>query len=127
MKNGRTNAHQSRRHQNRPVTRRQRQRHQADQSYSHANRQEIRTVVPVAVQPNQRLQQRSSKSSSERNQTDLSEIQMKRIAQQRINRRQQRLHRVIQQMTKTNSQQNLENSFRPNIPSTIGNKCAHFA
>src|SRR6266850_3302701 len=113
MKNGRTDAHQPRRHQNGPVTRRQRQRYQADQSYSHANREKIRTVMPIAVQPNQRLQQRSRESSSKRNQTDLPEIQMKRIAQKRINRRQQRLHRVIQQMTKTDSQQNLENSFRP--------------
>src|SRR5258708_30211685 len=83
--------------------------------------------MPIAVQPNQRLQQRSGKSSSKRNQTDLPEIQTKRIAQKRINRRQQRLHRVIQQMTKTNSQQNLENSFRPSITGAIGNKRANFA
>src|SRR5882762_9236420 len=84
-------------------------------------------MMPIAVQPNQRLQQRSRKSGSERNQTDLSEIQMKRIAQKRINRRQQRLHRVIQQMTKANSQQNLKYSFRSSITGAIGNKCAHFA
>src|SRR5258708_32737673 len=83
--------------------------------------------MPIAVQPNQRLQQRSGKSSSKRNQTDLPEIQTKRIAQERINRGQQRLHRVIQQMAKTDSQQNLKNRFRPGIARAIGSKCAHFA
>jgi hypothetical protein len=52
---------------------------------------------------------------------------MKGIAQQRINRRQQRLHRVIQQMAKTNRQQNLKNSFRAGVAGSIGNKCADFA
>src|SRR5882762_4157467 len=84
-------------------------------------------MMPIAVQPNQRLQQRSRESRGERNQTDLPEIQMKRIAQKRINRRQQRLHRIIQQMAKTNSQQNLKNSFRSSITGAIGNKSANFA
>src|SRR5437660_2638151 len=84
-------------------------------------------MMPIAIKPNQRLQQRSRKSSSKRNQTDLPKIQTKRIAQKRINRRQQRLHRVIQQMTKADSQQNLKNSFGSSIAGAIGNKCAYFA
>src|SRR5258707_15691593 len=80
--------------------------------------------MPITLQPNQRLQQRSRESRGERNQTDLPEIQTKRIAQKRINRRQQRLHRVIQQMAKTNSQQNLKNRFRPG---NVRRKRAHFA
>src|SRR5258706_15924273 len=119
MKNRRPHAHQPRRNQHGAVTRRQRQRHQADQRNPHANRQKIRFMVFVTVQPDQRLQKRCRERSSERDQPNLAKIQMKRIAQQRINRRQQRLHSVIKQMTKTNSQQNLKNSLRPRARSNI--------
>src|SRR5258706_2683686 len=126
MKNRRPHAHQPRRNQNGAVTRRQRQRHQADQRNPHADRQKLWFVMFITVQSNQRLQERCSESSSERDQPDLPKIETKRIAQQRINRRQQRLHRVIKQMTKTNSQQNLKNSFRPRLRGNVATKDAYF-
>src|ERR1700730_9759109 len=126
-KYGRPHSPQSRRNQYGRVTGRERQRDQPDQRNPHANRQEIRFVMPVAVQPHQRLQQRCRERSGERDQPNLPEIQMKRVSQQRINRRQQRLHRVIQQMTKANRQQNLKDRFGPRVRASFGSKCIHFA
>src|SRR5258706_2508596 len=126
MKNRRPHAHQPRRNQNGAETRRQRQRHQADQRNPHADRQKLWFVMFITVQSNRRLQERCSESSSERDQPDLPKIETKRIAQQRINRRQQRLHRVIKQMTHTTSQQNLKNSFRPRLRGNVATKDAYF-
>src|ERR1700686_1641703 len=126
MKHGRANAHQPRRHQHGDVTRRQRQCYQTDQRDAHADRQKIRFVMFVAVQADPRLQQRCRECSGERNQSNLPEIQMKRVAQQRINRRQQRLHRVIQQMAKTDRQQNFKNSLRASIRGNFGGQRIQF-
>src|SRR6266404_5185230 len=127
MKHRRANANQPSRNQYRAVTRRERQRHQANQRNSHANRQKVRFVVPIAVQTDQGLQKRRREGGSERDQPDLPKVQVKCIPQQRINRRQQRLHGVIQQMTKTNRQQNLKNSFRPRLRGNIAAQHTHFA
>jgi len=58
-----------------------------------------------------RLQHGCGDLERESDQTDLSEIELKRFFQNRIHRRDQRLNRVVKQVRKAGGKKNRENGF----------------
>jgi len=83
-------------------------------------------VVAVAVEPDERLQQRCGEGGGEGDQAYLAEVQMEGVAQQRINRGQQRLHRVVEKMAKADGQQNFENGFFAGVGAGAGVQRTYF-
>ena len=108
MKNGRSHAHQRGRQKNGGVARSHRQGKQSDQRDAHSRRKKIRLGMAIAIKTDERLQQRGSKRGSKGDDSDLAVIQAERIAKHGIDTRQKRLHRVIEQVTEADGQQNLE-------------------
>ena len=92
-----------------------------DQREAHAGRERIRHRTAIRVEADQRLQQGRGELIRQRDEPDLSEIQVERDLQQRIDRRHQRLHHVVQEVAKADGRQNREcglsrldpSAFRP--------------
>ncbi len=74
----------------------------------HADRQRIRLRPPVCVEADDRLQQRGGELVGQRDQTDLAEIEVEAALEDRIDRRQQRLHHVVQQVAEAQRRQDAE-------------------
>ena len=87
-----------RREQDRSEVRAEREQHHAAQREHHARGERVRLRPPIGVEADQRLQQRRRDLVHERDQTDLAEAQTEVLLEDRIDRRQQRLHHVVQQM-----------------------------
>jgi hypothetical protein len=60
----------------------------------------------IGIQADEGLQQRSSKLESQRNQSDLAKVELKRILQNGIDRRNKRLNGVVEQMREAGCHQN---------------------
>ena len=71
---------------------------EAGQGEAHARGERIRSRLAVRVAADQRLQQRGRDLVGEGEQADLAEAERVRGLQHRIQRRQQRLHHVVEQM-----------------------------
>src|ERR1700741_1382460 len=65
----------------------------------------------IGVQSDDRLQHRCGDLERESDQTDLSEIELKGILQDRIYRRDKRLNRVVKQVRKAGGNKNRQNGF----------------
>jgi hypothetical protein len=88
---------------------------QANHRDAHAHGQGVRLRPVIGIESDDGLEQRSSQLDSKSDKTNLAEIKMERVFEQRINRRHQRLQRVIQEMAKTDGKQNFEYSFRASV------------
>ena len=108
MKDRRSDAHQPGRHQDRAEGRRHRQQQQADQRERHPRDERIRRRPAVGIHADDRLQQRRRQLQRERDEPDLREVQLKRRLQDRIDRRNQRLDRVVQQMRHADRRQDAD-------------------
>ena len=111
VKHRRTDAHQRSTHQKRRIGGHTRQRHQADEREAHANRQRIRPWPAIIEVPDERLQQGRSNLIGQRDHPDLPEVQVEGRLQQRINRRDQRLNHVVQEVAEGCREQNRKNQF----------------
>ncbi len=79
---------------------------EADEGEAHPERERIRLRPAVGVEPHKRLEERGGELIHERDQSDVPEIQLERVFQNRINRRDERLHGVVEQMRETERGQN---------------------
>src|SRR5438132_9711783 len=101
MKNRRAKSEQGRGDEKGGETRSHGESQQTNQRNPHADGQGIRLRTAVSVKAHKWLKERSRHLGSKRDQTDLPKIQMERGAQNRIDSRNQRLHRIIQEVAET--------------------------
>ncbi len=90
---------------------RNRQQQQTQQGKNHAHRQGVRQGLAVGVLPDKGLQDRRRHLVGQRQQADLTEIQMERGLQDGIDGRQQGLHRIIEQMAETHRYEHPKQCF----------------
>ena len=74
-------------------------------------------IVEVA---DEGLQQRRRDLIGQRDHPDLAEVEMKGLFEYGINRRDQRLHHVVQEVAKGGSEQNRKNQFLPDMFRSLG-------
>ena len=106
MKNGRApsdDAH-GQKYQHKIISKRKQQ--QSGQREAHAQRERIRTGMAVGITPHKRLQDGGSQLEHQRNDTNLRKGKPELILYHRINGRNDRLYHVVQQMGKTDGEQN---------------------
>jgi len=120
MEHRRTDAHEGSSDKNGEVGGSHGKGQQTNHGDAHANRERVRLRPAVGVEPHDRLKQRSGQLQREGDPPNLSVIQMEAGFQQRINRRNQRLHRVIQQMTEADGEKNRKNGFRGGFRASCG-------
>jgi hypothetical protein len=72
-----------------------------------------------------RSEKRRRRLAGERDQADLSEIEMERAFQQWIDRRNQRLHHVVQEMAEADGRQNAKGRIRPHTLRSFRRDCTH--
>ena len=105
MENRRTQSHHRGGKQDQSEVIRDGQGQQADQGQSHADGQGVRQGLPVERPPDQWLKERGRALKGKGDPPELGEGQMVRFPEQRIDRWDERLDRIIQQMGKTNGEQ----------------------
>ncbi len=76
------------------------QQQQADQRHPHPDRQRIGLRAPIGEEPHRRLQERGDRLHRQGDQPDLRKAETVRTFQDRIDRRNQRLHRVVEEVGK---------------------------
>ena len=108
MKHRRAHADQGRGQQQCRQLAGHRQQDQPAERAGHTHRQRIGLGPPVGIQADDRLQQRCRDLVGQRDQADLAETQVMTAFEHRIQREDQRLHHVVQQMGKTDGEQNRE-------------------
>ena len=106
MKNRRAHSDQGRGHENHGEVARQSQQHQAGERKAHPHGQGIGFRIPVRIEPDQRLQEGSGQLVGQGDQADLGKAEVKGRFQERVDRRQQRLHRVVEQVRKAEREKN---------------------
>jgi hypothetical protein len=88
------------------------QQQQAGERKTHAGRQGVRLRFAIDIETDHRLQHRGGELKRECQNADLSEVETVITLQHRIDRRQQRLHHVVQQMTDADGRQDGKRRFR---------------
>ena len=78
--------------------------------------------MTITVESDQRLEQRRGKRGSKGDQTDLAKVQAKGVSEQRIKSREKGLHRVVEEMTDTDSEQDLERGALDSTGERLGVK-----
>ena len=81
-----------------PEARRDREQQQPGQRRGPCRAAANRAAAAVRVQPDDRLQERRRELEGQRDQPDLAEIEREALLQDRIDRRQQRLHQVVEEV-----------------------------
>ena len=109
MEHRRTAADQPHRNQNPDKTRREGKHQQPGQRETHTAGQRVGAGMTVGEQTGHRLQQRRSELKDQCNEADLGERKIELLLEKRINRRDHRLHHIVQQMGDTDHQQNRVN------------------
>ena len=84
---------------------------QPDERETHAEGQEIRLRANVRIEADQRLKQRSGGLKGESDEADLAEIQPKGGFQDRIERRHERLHHIVEEMAETDGEEDREDGL----------------
>ena len=84
------------------------QQHQADQRESHAGRQDEIQRPLVQAHPDQRLKERGGELEDEGDEADLEEAQREALTEDRIERRGERLHHVVEHMRGAERDENAE-------------------
>ena len=105
MENRRTDADHRRGGDHRQVVRRERQEDEAAERHRHAERKGVGLWLAVGVEADCRLEDRAGHLEGEGNQADLGEIERERFFEQRIDRRDQRLDRVVEKVGATQRDQ----------------------
>ena len=102
-------------------------RHQGDtrQREAHSDRQRIRRWPGVGIEPDKRLQNRSRQLKSQGNQSHLAKGEFEAFLQQRVDRGDYRLNRIVEKVRKTDRQKNRYYRSRPN--SRCATTCVHFS
>ena len=85
------------------IAMREREHQQADQREHHAAGQRQRRRAPVRIKPDERLQHRRGDLIDQRDEADLTEVEVEIRLQIRIDRRQQRLHHVVEQVAEADA------------------------
>jgi hypothetical protein len=92
----RSDADQRHRGEDGEKRRRHRQQQQSDQRERHPRRERVRLRAPVGERADDWLQQRRRHLVGERDQSNLSERQFVHVLENRVGRRQHRLHQIVQ-------------------------------
>jgi hypothetical protein len=98
MEDGAADADQGRCQQHGAEAAGERQDQHAEEGRGHAEGQREGLRMLVAVEPDQRLQDRGRELEDERDDADVHEVEGQRLLHQRIDREQHRLHRVVEEM-----------------------------
>ena len=98
MEDGAANADHRHREQDQQIGIGESQQHQADQREGHARGQDEIHRPLVQPHPDQRLKEGSGKLENESNEADLEEAQREPLMEDRIKRRRERLHHVVEHM-----------------------------
>ena len=85
-----------------------REKNQTAQGETHPAGERVGLRLPIRVPADERLQDRSGHLKGERDQADLDEAEVKARLEERINRRDKRLDGVVEQMRKTDREENRE-------------------
>ncbi len=105
MEHSRPKTDQCRRDQDDRVSVGYAQQQQAEEGERHADRKRERLRLLVGEVSHHRLQQRGGELERQRDHADLRKVERIAILQDRIDRRNQRLHRVVEKMRETDSDQ----------------------
>jgi hypothetical protein len=89
-----------------------RQHDEADECRAHADDQRVGLRPAVGIEADDGLQQRGGELEGQRDEADLAEVEAVGVLDQRIDRRQQRLHHVVEQMREAERQDDGEGRFR---------------
>ena len=108
MENGGAEPDEGDRHEDEREIRRERKQDQAGQRRSHAERERERLRMFVGERANDRLQQRSGELVRQGDQADLAVIEPQLGFQDRVNGRDQRLERVVDEMGEAEREENAE-------------------
>ena len=98
MEYRRPHADQRRGDQNDLKRRGEREQDQADQGKPHADHEGKRLWPPVRIEADKRLKHRRGELKGQGNQADLGETQLEGFLQERVDRREQRLDHVVEEM-----------------------------
>jgi hypothetical protein len=98
VKHGRANPDQGGRREHHAVVACDRQQQQSRQREAHADGERLRRGAAIGVVADHRLQQRRRRLVDQRDQADVAEVELKRLLEDRVDRRQQRLDHVVEQM-----------------------------
>src|SRR6267154_979138 len=98
MENGGAHADHSGSNEDCPISRSKRERDEPNEGDTHAKHQRVGFGISISVKLNDRLEDGAHHMERESDEPDLRNAEVERILQKRINRRHQRLDRVIEQM-----------------------------
>ncbi len=98
VEDGAANADHRHREQDQQIGIGESQQHQADQREGHAGRQDEIQRPLVQAHPDQRLKERGGELEDEGDEADLEEAQREPLMEDRIERRRERLHHVVEHM-----------------------------
>src|SRR5712664_3879619 len=115
MKYGGADAHEGRGGENGSVAGGQRQSQQSGQADAHANRERVRLRAPVRIETDKRLEDGGGQLQREGNQAHLAEIKMEGVLEERIDRGDQRLQRVVQEVAEADGEKNLEDGLLASV------------
>jgi hypothetical protein len=113
MKDSRPKSDQRRSNQNNSVMMRGAEQQQAEEGKSHANGERERLRPLIGEMTDDRLQQRGGELERQRDHADLREVERVIVFQDRIDRRDQRLHGVVEKMRKADCRQHDISRSRP--------------
>ena len=105
MKHRRAEADQRGRDQDDAVVMRDAEQQQAEEGKAHADRERERLRLLVGEMPDHRLQQRRGELERQRDHADLGEVQRVSVLQDRIDRGDQRLHGVVEEVREADAGQ----------------------
>jgi hypothetical protein len=105
MEHRRSQPDQRRRDQDDWINMRDAQQQQSEERESHADRERERLRLLVGEMPDERLQQRRGELERERDHAYLRKVQRIGLLEDRIDRRDQRLHRVVEEMREADAGQ----------------------
>ena len=108
MKNGGADPDERDRHEDEREIWRERKQDQADQRRSHAERERERLRMFVGERADERLEQRGGELVRQGDQADVAVVEPQLRFQDRVNRRDQRLERVVDEMGEAEREENAE-------------------
>ena len=106
VKYGRTHSNKRDRHQNQRQAAGESEQDESDEREAHSDGERVRLWPTIGVETDERLQDRGGELIHQCDQADVSEVELERFLQHGINRRDQRLHRVVQQVRETEGREN---------------------
>ena len=111
MEDRRADPDQPSREQHERILRGPREQQQPAQTERHPDRERLRLRPPIRVVAHERLQQRRRHLVHERDEPNMTEVEAERALEDRIDRRQQRLHHVVQQVAEAERTEHRERSL----------------